>query len=273
MHTAIPEAALLQRLLAVPPSMMGPAASRATCWSPTQAFSSSCGWRPDVGSGRCRTSELVHPKDRLDADLARRCLLNGADQRLKIQLPVPGRQPGGPVGRHHGRRRAVPVPGRHGHQRRRRQNRAGRSSPPGGQPRVRHGQAAQQDVPPSCSAPPARHTILTAERADHGARRRPVPHRGRGEGSARRPHVAADYRVPQDNCRAQVVARVGPGWSRSQASRPQQGRRRRDRSQAPRPPRPPSRRADDPRPVRARRIAGTPTGSSSGRSPRDRTPT
>jgi PAS domain S-box-containing protein len=75
MRTAIPEAALLQRLWQSAPSMMGAGSFEGYLLVTNPAFGRLLGWRPD----ELRSVpywELVHPKDRLDADLARRCLLD-----------------------------------------------------------------------------------------------------------------------------------------------------------------------------------------------------
>jgi PAS domain S-box-containing protein len=76
MRTAIPEADFLQRLWQAAPSMMGAGSFEGYLLVTNPAFSRVLGWRPD----ELRSVpywEFVHPKDRLDADRARRCLLDG----------------------------------------------------------------------------------------------------------------------------------------------------------------------------------------------------
>jgi PAS domain S-box-containing protein len=75
MRTATPEVALLQRLWQSAPSMMGAGSFDGYLLVTNPAFGRLLGWRPD----ELRSVpywELVHPKDRHDADQARRCLLD-----------------------------------------------------------------------------------------------------------------------------------------------------------------------------------------------------
>jgi PAS domain S-box-containing protein len=74
MRTAIPDADLLQRLWQSAPSMMGAGSFEGYLLVTNPSFSRLLGWRPD----ELRSVpywEFVHPKDRPDADHARRCLL------------------------------------------------------------------------------------------------------------------------------------------------------------------------------------------------------
>src|SRR5690348_2328645 len=75
MRTVVPEADLLQRLWQAVPSMMGAGSFEGYLLVTNPSFGRVLGWRPD----ELRSVpywEFVHPKDRPDADRARRCLLD-----------------------------------------------------------------------------------------------------------------------------------------------------------------------------------------------------